>query len=155
MFFSVSVGGVKFSALVAFAWLTLPICFVKQVISIIQLIVACINTAHLDEIERERVNKWLAIEAEKPNGILPLWTHLDWCQSNFIIILCSCWKCESWHLHLIHSSRYWQLSKRVIIRYIFLSLDEYLMQVILFKVGKHMYCWGALYAFLIGSQKSI
>ena len=72
--------GVKFSALVAFAWLTLPICFLKQVISIIQLIVACINTAHLDESERERVNKWLAIEAEKPNGILPLWTHSDWCQ---------------------------------------------------------------------------
>jgi len=80
MFFSVSVGGVKFSALVAFAWLTLPICFLKQVISIIQLIVACINTARLDESERERVNKWLAIEAEKPNGILPLWTHSDWCQ---------------------------------------------------------------------------
>ena len=57
MFFSVSVGGVKFSALVAFAWLTLPICFLKQVVSIIQLIVACINTARLDESERERVNK--------------------------------------------------------------------------------------------------
>ncbi|CAH3103830.1 unnamed protein product [Porites lobata] len=52
-----SVGGVKFSALVAFAWLTLPICFLKQVVSIIQLIVACINTARLDESERERVNK--------------------------------------------------------------------------------------------------
>ena len=80
VFFSVSVGGVKFSVLVAFAWLTLPICFPKQVISIIQLIVLCINTARLDESERERVNKWLAIEAEKPNGILPLWTHSDWCQ---------------------------------------------------------------------------
>ena len=57
MFFSVSVGGVKFSALVAFAWLTLPICFLKQVINIIQLVVACINTTRLDEIERERVNK--------------------------------------------------------------------------------------------------
>ena len=43
----------------------------------------------------------------------------------------------------------------MIIGYIFLSLDEYLMLVILSKVGKHMYCWGVLYAFLIGSPKSI
>ena len=56
-FFSVSVGGVKFGIWAALAWLTLPICFLKQVISVIQLIVACINTARLDESERERVNK--------------------------------------------------------------------------------------------------
>jgi len=53
----VSVGGVSFGLWVALAWLTLPICVLKQVISVIQLIVACINTARLDESERERVNK--------------------------------------------------------------------------------------------------
>lgn len=52
-----SIGGVKFGIWAALAWLTLPICFLKQVISVIQLIVACINTARLDESERERVNK--------------------------------------------------------------------------------------------------
>jgi len=52
-----SVGGVSFGMWVALAWLTLPICVLKQVISVIQLIVACINTARLDESERERVNK--------------------------------------------------------------------------------------------------
>jgi len=52
-----SVGGVSFGLWVALAWLTLPICVLKQVISVIQLIVACINTARLDESERERVNK--------------------------------------------------------------------------------------------------
>lgn len=52
-----SVGGISFGLWVALAWLSLPICVLKQVISVIQLIVACINTARLDESERERVNK--------------------------------------------------------------------------------------------------
>ncbi|KAK2574303.1 CDP-diacylglycerol--inositol 3-phosphatidyltransferase, partial [Acropora cervicornis] len=45
----VSVGNISFGLWVAMAWLTLPICIVKQIISVIQLIVACINTANLDE----------------------------------------------------------------------------------------------------------
>lgn len=53
----VSLGSISFGLWVAMAWLTLPICIVKQVISVIQLIVACINTANLDESERERINK--------------------------------------------------------------------------------------------------
>lgn len=53
----VSVGNISFGLWVAMAWLTLPICIVKQVISVIQLIVACINTANLDESEREKINK--------------------------------------------------------------------------------------------------
>lgn len=52
-----SVAGSKFGLWVALAWLTLPICILKQSISVIQLTVACINTASLDESERERVNK--------------------------------------------------------------------------------------------------
>ena len=57
VFLAVSVGGFKLGSWVALAWLTLPICVLKQVISVIQLIEACINTARLDESERERVNK--------------------------------------------------------------------------------------------------
>ncbi|XP_074636730.1 CDP-diacylglycerol--inositol 3-phosphatidyltransferase-like [Acropora palmata] len=53
----VSVGNISFGLWVAMAWLTLPICIVKQIISVIQLIVACINTANLDESEREKINK--------------------------------------------------------------------------------------------------
>lgn len=53
----VSVGNISFGLWVAMAWLTLPVCIVKQVISVIQLIVACINTANLDESEREKINK--------------------------------------------------------------------------------------------------
>ena len=79
-FFSVSIGGVKFGIWAALAWLTLPICFLKQVISVIQLIVACINTARLDESERERVNKWLAMEAGESNEMLLQWTCTDWHQ---------------------------------------------------------------------------
>ncbi|XP_020607792.1 CDP-diacylglycerol--inositol 3-phosphatidyltransferase-like [Orbicella faveolata] len=52
-----SVGNYSFGSWVAVAWLTLPICILKQVISLIQMIVACINTARLDESERERINK--------------------------------------------------------------------------------------------------
>ncbi|XP_058955249.2 CDP-diacylglycerol--inositol 3-phosphatidyltransferase-like [Pocillopora verrucosa] len=52
-----SVAGSTFGLWVALAWLTLPICILKQSISVIQLTVACINTASLDESERERVNK--------------------------------------------------------------------------------------------------
>ncbi|RMX51991.1 hypothetical protein pdam_00003678, partial [Pocillopora damicornis] len=54
---AVSVAGSTFGLWVALAWLTLPICILKQSISVIQLTVACINTASLDESERERVNK--------------------------------------------------------------------------------------------------
>lgn len=79
-FFSVSIGGVKFGIWAALAWLTLPICFLKQVISVIQLIVACINTARLDESERERVNKWLAMEAGESNEMLLQWICTDWHQ---------------------------------------------------------------------------
>ncbi|XP_068750394.1 CDP-diacylglycerol--inositol 3-phosphatidyltransferase-like [Montipora capricornis] len=53
----VSIGNISFGLWVAIAWVTLPICILKQVISAIQLIVACINTVHLDESERERINK--------------------------------------------------------------------------------------------------
>ncbi|KAJ7333922.1 hypothetical protein OS493_016017 [Desmophyllum pertusum] len=52
-----SVAGYSFGMWMALAWLTLPICVVKQIISVIQLIVACINTARADESERERINK--------------------------------------------------------------------------------------------------
>ncbi|XP_027036663.1 CDP-diacylglycerol--inositol 3-phosphatidyltransferase-like [Pocillopora damicornis] len=57
VFVKVSVAGSTFGLWVALAWLTLPICILKQSISVIQLTVACINTASLDESERERVNK--------------------------------------------------------------------------------------------------
>lgn len=53
----VSIGGMSFGLWLALTWLTLPICILKQVISIIQLTVACINTARLDESERERMSK--------------------------------------------------------------------------------------------------
>ena len=53
----VSVGSYSFGSWVAVAWLTLPICVLKQLISLIQMIVGCINTARLDESERERINK--------------------------------------------------------------------------------------------------
>ena len=53
----VSVGNYSFSSWVAVAWLTLPICILKQIISLIQMIVACIDIGRLDESERERINK--------------------------------------------------------------------------------------------------
>ena len=34
------------------------------------MIVACINTARLDESERERINKWLEMEAEEHQEML-------------------------------------------------------------------------------------
>lgn len=52
-----SVAGTTVGLWKALAWLTLPICILKQSISVIQLTGACINTANLDESERERVNK--------------------------------------------------------------------------------------------------
>ncbi|KAL9980998.1 hypothetical protein ACROYT_G009650 [Oculina patagonica] len=52
-----TVGSFSFGSWVALAWLTLPICILKQIISVIQMVVACINTARLDESERERMNK--------------------------------------------------------------------------------------------------
>ena len=57
LFLIVSVGSYSFASWVAVAWLTLPICVLKQLISLIQMIVGCINTARLDESERERINK--------------------------------------------------------------------------------------------------
>ena len=51
-FLAVSVGGYSFNSWVALAWLTLPICFLKQIINVIQMIVASINIARLDESER-------------------------------------------------------------------------------------------------------
>ena len=35
-------------------WITAPICFLKQVVSVIQLVVACRNLAALDVVARSR-----------------------------------------------------------------------------------------------------
>lgn len=51
----VTLAGMSFGLWKALAWVTAPICFLKQTVSVIQLYAACYNVALIDEADRAKV----------------------------------------------------------------------------------------------------